>query len=89
MARKTEGQKAAEAAQKASTDHLGDLGTGDGFIGQKVDPKPNSAHSLESGPDGVPPLEGQRDGMAAATRIGEALEPHAQADGGDEGGESA
>lgn len=30
----------------------------DGFIGRKVDPLPNSAHSLESGPDGVPLVDG-------------------------------
>jgi len=65
---------------KASAAHLGDLGVGDGYLGVKVDPRPNSDHSLASGPDGVPPLDGHREGAEAARKIGEALEPHAQAD---------
>lgn len=69
--RQTAAEKKAKAAEAKAGEHLGDLGTGDGFIGQKVDPKPNSAHSLESGPDGVPPLEGHRDGRAEADRIGD------------------
>lgn len=31
-----------------------------GFIGQKVDPLPDSAHSLESGPDAPAPVEDDR-----------------------------
>lgn len=33
------------------------LGLPDGFIGEKVDPRPNEAYSLESGPDSPSPLE--------------------------------
>lgn len=32
-----------------------------GYIGTKVDPLPNSAHSLESGPDAPPVSEARRD----------------------------
>lgn len=79
-------RKSNDGAEAADT-HLGDLGTGDGYIGEKVDPRPNSDHSLESGPDGVPPLVGQREGRAAADRIGDAADRDkdpADADGGDE-----
>ena len=43
------------------------LGTDRGFIGGKVDPRPNSDHSLESGPEGVPADVGHAEGRAAAT----------------------
>jgi hypothetical protein len=37
---------------------LTDAAENQGFIGTKVDPLPNSAHSLESGPD-APPVHEQ------------------------------
>lgn len=78
--RQTKAEKEAAAAEAKAGEHLGDLGTTDGYLGEKVDPKPNEEHSLESGPDGVPALEGQADGIAAANRIGAAQDPGADED---------
>lgn len=43
----------------------GDRAEEQGFIGTKVDPLPNSAHSLESGPDSPTVVE-QRKALAEA-----------------------
>lgn len=64
------------ADSKAKKDAGGDFGAGEvtqafeqaqdqGFFGSKVDPLPNSDHSLESGPD-APPVN-QAESVAAAT----------------------
>lgn len=47
-AKKTDDLGAAEVQK--TVDKAEDLG----YIGQKVDPRPNSDHSLESGPDAPP-----------------------------------
>lgn len=50
-------KKNADAGQ-AEAQKLADEAEEKGFIGQKVDPLPNSEHSLESGPD-APPVHEQ------------------------------
>jgi hypothetical protein len=45
-------------AGQAEAQKLVDQAEDKGYIGQKVDPLPNSAHSLESGPD-APPIHEQ------------------------------
>lgn len=46
----TQTKKSADAGQ-AEAQKLTDQAEEKGYIGNKVDPLPNSAHSLESGPD--------------------------------------
>lgn len=43
--------KNADDAGQAEVQARMDVATEQGFIGQKVDPLPNEAHSLESGPE--------------------------------------
>jgi hypothetical protein len=43
-----------------------------GFLGQKTDPRPNSAYSLESGPDSPSAAEATLDGLRAQTETLEA-----------------
>lgn len=66
MANKT--QKTAEkAAEKATTEaqKATDRAEEQGFLGTKVDPRPNSDYSLESGPDSPSAREQRRDQLAA------------------------
>jgi len=65
-ARKAAAQEEAPATTKSPETAPVDVAAGDdlGYIGVKVDPYPNSAHSLESGPDAPPlhtPVTGQED----------------------------
>lgn len=55
-------KKPADAGQ-AEVQKTVDRAEEQGFLGQKVDPLPNSAHSLESGPDS-PTIAEQRAAMA-------------------------
>lgn len=55
-------KKPADAGQ-AEVQKMVDEAEEQGFLGQKVDPFPNSAHSLESGPDS-PTIAETRDAMA-------------------------
>ena len=55
-------KKPADAGQ-AEVQKTVDKAEEKGFLGQKVDPLPNSAHSLESGPDS-PTIAQTRDAMA-------------------------
>lgn len=58
-----------KAAAKADGPSAEDLGTDVGFIGTKVDPRPNSDYSLESGPESPSALESRierHDAEAAA-----------------------
>lgn len=54
------------AQVQATVDKIEDKG----FIGEKVDPLPNEAHSLESGPDAPPavPDDQTRAGMPVLTK---------------------
>lgn len=51
-------KKGADAGQ-AEAQKLTDEAEEKGYIGNKVDPLPNSAHSLESGPDAPPVHEAE------------------------------
>lgn len=53
MAPQTQNKDAGQAAVKKAEEK--------GYLGTKVDPLPNSAHSLESGPDSPPVHEARRD----------------------------
>lgn len=63
MARKSAEKANSDPEKSGTTTHAGnkkvvenvpsgeDLGTEQGYLGQKVDPRPDSDYSLESGPD--------------------------------------
>ena len=53
-------RKKADDNGQAEAQAIADEQTEQGFIGTKVDPLPNSAHSLESGPE-APTAAEQRD----------------------------
>lgn len=56
-----------------------DLGVDKGYIGDKVDPLPNEAHSLESGPDA--PSATEQDAALRAARVeGDQAEPAPEVD---------
>jgi hypothetical protein len=62
----------ADPPAKAPGDHALEDAVERGYLGNKVDPRPNSAHSLESGPDGVSALDGALDAKRGQTEDMEA-----------------
>jgi hypothetical protein len=57
QSQQTKAEKAAEAS-KAEAQKAVDAAEDKGYIGRQVDDEPNSAHSLESGPD-APSVQSQ------------------------------
>lgn len=57
------GRSTASAA-KGDVQAKADKETEQGFVGTKVDPRPNSAYSLESGPDSPSAVGDDRTGIA-------------------------
>lgn len=62
MASEKKPDKQADAGQ-AEMQKMADEATEQGFLGTKVDPLPNSAYSLESGPES-PTIDEQREALA-------------------------
>ena len=63
MPKKDEKQKSGDDAGQAEMQDMMDTATKQGFIGTEVDPIPNSAYSLQSGPDS-PTIDEQREALA-------------------------
>lgn len=61
MAESKKSKKASDAGQ-AQVQEIVDQGQDQGYTGVKIDPLPNSAHSLESGPD-APTAAEQREAL--------------------------